>query len=114
MKKNWNYANKLTGSIILYLGIIESIIFIPLVIIFNNVTVYMIIQIAFIFSLDNKSYSINGLFRNALLASYSIVVVAIIIAVLIFSGDGSGLDFSGGRTKDLKSSKDQKVRKQIH
>jgi len=75
---------------------------------------YMIIQISFIISLDRKSFSINGLFRNVLISSYSIVIVAIIIAVIMLSGDGSGLDLSFGGASDMKSPKGQKVRKQIH
>lgn len=39
----WDYANKITGKIWLILGILETIVFLPLVLIFKSETMYLIL-----------------------------------------------------------------------
>jgi len=115
------FLNKHYGIFLVIYILISIVVYITLIFVSKTTYLstfgyYMIVQIAFIFSLESKSFSINGLFRNVVLASYSILVVAIIIAAFMLGGDGSGLDFAsgGGGPDKMTSPKDQKVRKQIH
>lgn len=53
---------------------------------------YAIVEIAFIFAMCKKTESINDLIRNITLSSYSVIVVAILILIMIVAEDGLDLD----------------------
>lgn len=62
---------------------------------------YMIVQFTFIIGLCIESRTYSELMKNMLYCSYSIIIVAIIIGLMMLAGDGvdlslDGLDFSGG------------------
>lgn len=54
---------------------------------------YMIIEIAFLFAMFASSEDWHELVRNVTLSTYSVFVVAILIALMILSGDGADFDF---------------------
>jgi hypothetical protein len=53
----------------------------------------MIIEIAFLFAMFSSSEDWRELVRNVTLSSYSVFFVAILIALMILSGDGADFDF---------------------
>ena len=64
---------------------------------------YMIVQFTFIIGLCIESGTYSELMKNMLYCSYSIILVAIIIGLMMLAGDGGdfdlsldGLDFGGG------------------
>lgn len=58
---------------------------------------YMIIEVAFLFALTRKSYDNKTLFRNIVLSTYSIFVVALIMLIIFIGGDGlDGFDIDIG------------------
>ena len=72
---------------------------------------YVIIEIAFIFAMSKPARTFFDLFRNVLISTYSVFVVALIIAVIMSGGDGlDGFDI-GGADVPLSSPKDDKVKK---
>lgn len=79
---------------------------------------YMIVEIAFIVGLCMKSYTYSQLIRNMVLCSYSIFIVAIIIAFLMLAGDGADFDFdfdigADANNNGLSSPKDKKVKNDL-
>ena len=54
---------------------------------------YMIIQIGFLFALCAEAETFSRLLRNLTISTFSVFVVAIIIAVICLAGDGLDLDF---------------------
>lgn len=74
---------------------------------------YMIVEMSFIIGMCLKSKTYSQLLRNMVISSYSVFIVAIIIAFLALCGDGADFDFefdlSGGDTPKLSSPKDKKV-----
>jgi len=75
---------------------------------------YMIVEIAFLFSLSTKAHSLNEFLRNILISSYSIVIVATIIAVIILGGEGIDFDVPGRGSLELNSPKDQRIQSEEH
>ena len=55
---------------------------------------YMIIQIAFIFAMCKTTGSIEDLIRNITLSTYSIIVVALLILLMVLAEDGIDIDFN--------------------
>lgn len=54
---------------------------------------FVIIEIAFILAMCNHQYTLKYLFRDVVVSTYSVLIVAIIIALIMFAGDGlDGLD----------------------
>lgn len=73
---------------------------------------YVIIEVAFIFAMCNHADTLDELFRNITLSTYSVLVVAIIIALLMLCEDGvDGIDVSGDLSIDISSPKDDEVKK---
>ena len=54
---------------------------------------YMIVEIAFLFAMFVTSDSVRKLIRNLTLSTYSVFIVAIIIAIMILSEGEVGIDF---------------------
>lgn len=75
---------------------------------------YMIVEIAFLFSLSTKAHSFNEFFRNILISSYSIVIVAIIVAAIILGGEAIDFDVPGSGGFELRSPKDQRIQNEGH
>lgn len=71
---------------------------------------YSIIEIAFIFAMCRANTNYKHLIRNITLSTYSVFVVAIIIALIMLECDSFDFDF-GGRESKIVSPKNQKVRK---
>ncbi|MDD4212399.1 MAG: hypothetical protein PHY42_03250 [Bacilli bacterium] len=75
----------------------------------STVGYYLIIEVAFLFATGVKAKTYKKLFRNVLLSSFSVIVVAILIALMMLSGDGLDLDLSGvdfsGPSKDKNKKK---------
>lgn len=97
---------------------ILSIIVYVLVVIFTKTTFvstygwYMIIEIAFIFALSIKNDDNKQLFKYVVISTYSVIVVAIFMLLIMLSGDGIDLSFDGIGVSDLSSSR-EKRRKQV-
>lgn len=77
---------------------------------------YMIIQIGFLFALCVEADTFSHLLRNLTLSTFSVFVVAALIAIICLAGDGLDLDFDfdssfdGGAGKGKrKSLKDEQV-----
>lgn len=56
---------------------------------------YMIVQTAFIFALCSFCEDTADTVRRVTVASYSVLIVAVIMAIVMISGDGADLDLSG-------------------
>ena len=54
---------------------------------------YMIIEIAFLFAMFSSTDDEFELFRKVTLSTYSVFVVAIIIVIMLLSGEGGDVDF---------------------
>ncbi len=97
---------------------ILSIISYVLVVIFTKTTFvstygwYMIIEIAFIFALGIDYYDNEELFKGIVISTYSVIVVAILMLLIMLSGDGIDLSFDGFGVSDLSSPR-EKRRKQV-
>lgn len=97
---------------------ILSIIAYVLVVIFTKTTFvstygwYMIIEIAFIFALSIKNDDNKQLFKYVVISTYSVIVVAILMLLIMSSGDGIDLSFDGFGVSDLSSPR-EKRRKQV-
>ena len=97
---------------------ILSIIAYVLVVIFTKTTFvstygwYMIIEIAFIFALSIDYYDNEELFKGVVISTYSVIVVAILMLLIMLNGDGIDLSFDGFGVSDLSSPR-EKRRKQV-
>lgn len=93
---------------------ILSVIAYVLVVIFTKTTFvstygwYMIIEIAFIFALSIKNDDNKQLFKYVVISTYSVIVVAIFMLLIMSSGDGIDLSFDGIGVGDLTSPRDKK------
>lgn len=75
---------------------------------------YMIVELAFIIGLCMESKTYSGLIKNMLYCTYSILVVAIIMGLLMLAGDGADLDFDFGLDGlDFSSGNSKKARKNL-
>lgn len=93
---------------------ILSIIAYVLVVIFTKTTFvstygwYMIIEIAFIFALSIDYYDNEELFKGVVISTYSVIVVAILMLLIMLSGDGIDLSFDGFGVSDLSSPREKR------
>ncbi len=72
---------------------------------------YMIVEIAFMFALCCDAYDMQELIRLLTISTYSVLIVAVIIALMMLGGDGFDLDgdiFSG---LSVDSPRQKKVRR---
>ena len=70
---------------------------------------YVIVEIAFIFAMCKKHTSAKKLFRDVVVSTFSVLIVAIIMALIMLECDVSdGFDIGGGLDK-RKSPKDQQI-----
>ena len=71
---------------------------------------YLIIEVAFIFAMCADADAISELLFNITVSTYSVFIVAIIIAICMFAGDGFDLPIDGGDgSLGISSPKDKKV-----
>lgn len=73
---------------------------------------YLIIEFAFIFAMCADADAISELLFNITVSTYSVFIVAIIIAICMFAGDGFDLSIDGvggDGSLDISSPKDKKV-----
>lgn len=71
---------------------------------------YLIIEFAFIFAMCADADAISELLFNITVSTYSVFIVAIIIAICMFAGDGFDLPIDGGDgSLEISSPKDKKV-----
>lgn len=75
---------------------------------------YMIVEMSFVIGLCMSSRTYTDLINNMSICSYSVFIVAVVIAILMIAGDGADFDFSfdlggGDSLSDKKSPKDKKV-----
>ncbi len=59
----------------------------------STVGFYLIIELAFIFAMLADADNYSEFIRNITLSTYSVFVVAIIIAIILLAGEGADLDF---------------------
>ena len=64
---------------------------------------YMIIEIAFLFAISVKSENNQELFKYAVISTYSVLVVGIIMLLIMLSGDGLDVPLDGFGGGDLSS-----------
>ena len=64
---------------------------------------YMIIEIAFLFAISVKSENNQELFKYAVISTYSVLVVGIIMLLIMLSGDGFDVPLDGFGGGDLSS-----------
>ena len=71
---------------------------------------YLIIEFAFIFAMCADADAISELLFNITVSTYSVFIVAIIIAICMFAGDGFDLPIDGGDgSLGISSPKDKTV-----
>ena len=71
---------------------------------------YLIIEVAFIFAMCADADAISELLFNITVSTYSVFIVAIIIAICMFAGDGFDLPIDGGDgSLGISSPKDKTV-----
>ena len=69
---------------------------------------FVIVEISFIFAMCNNNYDFDELIRNVTISSYSVLIIAVIILLLMLEFDGfDSLDF-GADTADFSSPKGKK------
>lgn len=97
-----------------WLYLLVSLVAYILVVIFTKTTYvstfgyYMIVEAAFIFAFCNDDEDFSDLFRSMTIASFSVLIVAVIVAfMMITEGDGFDLDF-GGEFVDIGGGKEKK------
>ena len=112
---NRNYE----GFLIIFL-ILSIIAYIPLVIFtkttyLSTIGYYTIIEMAFIFAMSSNDKTVGDLIRSIEVSTYSVFIVAIIIALIMLSeGNIDGFDLSiGGENGELVSPRNKKVREDI-
>lgn len=94
-----------------------SIIVYVLLIIFTKTTYlstygwYMIIEIGFIFALIIDNQNNKELFQYMVMSTYSVIVVAILMLIIMVGGDGIDFSFDGLGTSSLSSPKKKKIKK---
>ena len=73
---------------------------------------YMIIEIAFIFAMCRKQETFKQVFLDITVSTYSVIIVAIIMALLMSGADGlDGFDFGGGgEGSNFTSPKNKKIK----
>lgn len=105
-------------NVFFILYVILSLIGYVLLIIFTKTTwlstfgYYMIVEISFIIGLCMTTDSIDELVKIMLLCSFSVFIVALIIAILMLGGDGIDFDFDLGIGGGNRSSpKKKKVKR---
>lgn len=102
------------GRLYFWLYLLVSLVAYILVVIFTKTTYvstfgyYMIVEAAFIFAFCNDDEDFSELFRSMTIASFSVLIVAVIVAfMMITEGDGFDLDF-GGEFVDIGGGKEKK------
>ena len=102
------------GRLYFWLYLLVSLVAYILVVIFTKTTYvstfgyYMIVEAAFIFAFCNDDEEFSKLFRSMTIASFSVLIVAVIVAfMMITEGDGFDLDF-GGEFVDIGGGKEKK------
>lgn len=94
-----------------------SIIIYVLLIVFTKTTYlstygwYMIIEIGFIFALSIDNQNNKELFQYVAMSTYSVIVVAILMLIIMAGGDGIDLSFDGLGSGSLSSPRKKKIRK---
>lgn len=101
------------GRLFFWIFILASVVAYVLVVIYTKTTFvstfgyYMIVEVAFVFALCCSEEGFANLFRAVTIASFSVLIVAVVMAVIMLSSDGFSLDggelVGGGKKK--KSSK---------
>lgn len=102
------------GRLYFWLYLLVSLVAYILVVIFTKTTFvstfgyYMIVEAAFIFAFCSDDEGFSDLFRSMTIASFSVLIVAVIVAfMMITEGDGFDLDF-GGEFVDIGGGKEKK------
>ena len=97
-----------------WLYLLVSLVAYILVVIFTKTTYvstfgyYMIVEAAFIFAFCSDDQEFSELFRSMTIASFSVLIVAIIVALMMLT-DGDGLDLNfGGEFVDIGGGKERK------
>lgn len=78
----------------------------------STIGYYTIIVMAFIFAMSSAENTVKGLIRSITLSTYSVFIVAIIIALMIASGGDSidGIDLPLDGNSGLESPRNKKLR----
>lgn len=74
----------------------------------STIGFYLIIEVAFLFAMGVRVDTYKELFRNVLLSSFSVIAVAIIIAIIMLGGDDLDLDLSGLNFSNSSNEKKKK------
>lgn len=73
---------------------------------------YLVIMAGFIIGMCIEADTFQSIMLNALICSFSVLIVAIIIAIIVLGGDGFDFDISGGSLDGYASPRNKKVNKQ--
>ena len=103
-------------NVYIWIYLIASVVIYLIVMGFSETTYistfgyFMIIEIAFILAMCNHQYTIQRLFRDIVISTFSVLIVAIIIALIMLGADSlDGIDIGGGDIGGFKSPRKQKV-----
>ena len=105
-----------TGLYILSVLIVLVFVLIPIQIpMISTVAFYLITEIGFLFALCIRNICFKELFESAAVSTFSILIVAIMIALLMLEADDFGTELVGGavsgyRNKDKKEKKNSRKR----
>ena len=105
-----------TGLYILSVLIVLVFVLIPIQIpMISTVAFYLITEIGFLFALCIRNIRFKELFESAAVSTFSILIVAIMIALLMLEADDFGTELVGGavsgyRNKDKKEKKNARKR----
>ena len=97
------------GMTFLFFGV--SLTLYILLVIFTKTTFlstfgfYMIVETAFLFALCTQASTYRTLFRHAVLSTYSVALVAVLIALIMLDGDGLDVGMDAGLDFDFSSFK---------
>lgn len=86
------------GGLFFWIFLLASVVGYVLLVIYTKTTYvstfgyYMIVELAFVFALCCSEGGVADLFRAVTIASFSVLIVAVIVAVIMLSGDGLSLD----------------------
>lgn len=74
---------------------------------------YMMIEIAFVFALSIEAEDRLEIFQHTVLSTYSVLVVAILMLIIMLAGDSADFSFDGSIFDSFSSSKKKKRTKRI-
>lgn len=72
---------------------------------------YMMIEIAFVFALSIEAEDRLEIFQHTVLSTYSVLVVAILMLIIMLAGDSADFSFDGSIFDSFSSSSSKKKKR---